>query len=400
VRALKCHPSLQKNTARSAPALGLRNRAQRLSEYGARRAAILGRSGTAGCGSPSQQLPPGRKRRRWYDVPPPSRLANAVELAPILEEGEEAEESLSRRGDEGLEANEMELRTVMFGLGSGKGWLSGFVPIVSLPFASSSFPLRFKYDPQTLKAVLFPGRGTSNSAAPPPRKRRKLDSPPERPDLEDRLPKSVILECDKDARFILSPVEGKKTAAASGHGQLYSISLVLDADGSTVMATRDEDVNASASSAPPARLPFVSHNKPIDPILSIGPSNPGVADITDAIPGPTLASLPELTPLPAPSSTDAPMELDTALDNLQSFTADQTRASEMTAIPSANEHTAKTVLSDFAACTDQGLHVRELYQDLGEKDFAFGKDGVRTIDQAWSVQVKRWKWHRDTNAKR
>jgi hypothetical protein len=99
---------VKKGTAHSGPGLGLRNRAQRLFEYGERRAFI-------GCAPPSI----GRKRRREWDVVR-RRLPNAVELKVIFEEEEEEERvSLLDYVEQCEQRSEMDNKTVVFQPGTG-----------------------------------------------------------------------------------------------------------------------------------------------------------------------------------------------------------------------------------------------------------------------------------------
>jgi hypothetical protein len=119
-------------TARGAPGLGLKNRGQRLFEYGERRASILG---CRDYGHATRLS--GRKRRRGvWDVPlGPRRLPNAVDLAVIYEEDEDEVRAVVEveREREEVEKEMMAGRTVVFDLNAlkvGKGLQPGYVDFI------------------------------------------------------------------------------------------------------------------------------------------------------------------------------------------------------------------------------------------------------------------------------
>jgi hypothetical protein len=98
----------QKGTA----GLGLRNRAQRLLEYGERRAAVLGLH-TRTCYT---QRPAGRKRRRGWIMPSLRRMPNAINLWTISEDDGLGGMEIRENKDE---TRSYDTRTVVFGSACG-----------------------------------------------------------------------------------------------------------------------------------------------------------------------------------------------------------------------------------------------------------------------------------------
>lgn len=123
----------QKGTARSAPGLGRRNRAQRLLEYSERRAAVLGLPRLA---APTRLA--GRKRRRnWEQWPPTRRLPNAtvLDVIPELQEDEIMDDEQSEPPidpERKEEAALMSVRTIMFGTGLAGDMRLGYVKCFSI----------------------------------------------------------------------------------------------------------------------------------------------------------------------------------------------------------------------------------------------------------------------------
>ncbi|KAJ6619938.1 hypothetical protein B0H10DRAFT_2216488 [Mycena sp. CBHHK59/15] len=208
------------------------NRAQRLAEYGARRAVVL-------------DAPTRGRKRRWEDAwSSPRRLPNASVLHAIAEAEDEDAGEEEKPGSEDVqcevESAMMRARTMVFGFG-GVG---------------------FKYDATALRGVLFPP--DDNADGPRPRKRRRLsggmavDAPDEAVepsadraeeqkteddntaagDAEDE-PRALILDAD-DATYLLRGVRGRwdvgvvgGTGGGSGEAQTAVSPRTKIADGAT-----------------------------------------------------------------------------------------------------------------------------------------------------------------------
>lgn len=87
---------MQKGTARSAPSLGLRNRTERLSEYGERRAAVFGLGSVAADISIGVRFKLGTRKRRRVAGPSSAGKDNAW--------------------DAGCEIDTMDTHTIVFGM--------------------------------------------------------------------------------------------------------------------------------------------------------------------------------------------------------------------------------------------------------------------------------------------
>ncbi|TRM61568.1 hypothetical protein BD626DRAFT_549146 [Schizophyllum amplum] len=199
--------------------LGLKNRDQRIAEYSERNVALS---------SPSASPPRGGIRSRKLRRAWPGALPNAIPIIPLLQ----LEESLQREHlrppsilDLDVDRRVMEVRTVKLAYGKeNKGLCAGY-----------------KYDPDTLKSVLFPHRSAER-----PTKRRRLDDDDMNPDVMmdqpalsadgeeggDEARRPIILESAHE-RYLLTPTKQDS----------YSLSLVGE-------GTAKTGVNGSSGDVP------------------------------------------------------------------------------------------------------------------------------------------------------
>ncbi|TFK39725.1 hypothetical protein BDQ12DRAFT_508429 [Crucibulum laeve] len=218
---------VEKGTSRSAPTLGRRNRSQRLSEYAERRSSVLGTLTNNPICTPITRLA-GRKRRRNWDWPPQSRrVPNSVVLDVILEDQEE--EEIQAKEDQALqkEKEEMNVRTLVFGIGQ-----------------AGDMRLGYKYVPSLLKEMLFPSlKPAPSNDSERPRKRRRTNDGTEDVEMQDLDSEDssktedavdfrpIILETAKESYHLsLTETSSEQPTPVPGEGRKYDIALVLETE--------------------------------------------------------------------------------------------------------------------------------------------------------------------------
>jgi hypothetical protein len=283
---------------------------------------------------------------------------------------------------------------------------------------------RYKYDPDVLSRILFPG-GEGDHL--PPKKRRRIDNPGNTDsamDLEaDNIPSSpsyaktrpVILETAKES-YLLSP----STSGAADGPHKYDIALVLEAE---MEEEPVPDVNLAAISLPMLEAPSVLENHRSGPDLadleahqshSEGRENilSNPLSISEASNGEGVNPIPQSTTKPIPLTDAHPSasghERDTSTNPLPHVTATNILKA-VTAIepsPSTKALALPEVLSSSRRPSvvygdaSKPLLLQTLQRHLGEEMFRFLKEGIKVADglsedgvqTEWMVQVRRWKW--------
>ncbi|KAJ7252603.1 hypothetical protein C8J57DRAFT_1519928 [Mycena rebaudengoi] len=350
----------EKNTAR---ALGRPNRAQRLREYGERRVAVLPIAGV---------------KRKWEDAwPQRQRLStipnranpNALILEPIAEADEE----------EDADVREMGARTVVFG----------------------AVPVRagFKYDPATLKGVLFPvpavpspsfvsagTRGDDEDMEGGRERKRRRVSPSAEVDGKgegqaeeaamdvdpalgnDEEKEEVPTKKEEERRSIILETAGTGEGADKVEGETYLLS-VTPGDGETwdvgVVEGEVEGTVVDATEAP-----------------SVSDVPPAAAD------APTVEELPP-PPVGEVETSTATVEKEKVKEEAPPPTASGT--------PGEDTKTKATVAEAVPAPKTKTVRrVRPLHSALGASAFEFGEGvvRVRTKGEEWTDlgRVVMWRW--------
>lgn len=384
---------VNKSTARAAPGLGRRNRAQRLLEYNERRAAVLGLQRLS---APTRLA--GKKRRR--------NVGGWMSEDETTEDEQVAKPSEPEKQEE---AQLMAVRTVMFGTG-----LAGDIR------------LGYKYEPAILKDILFPAPSGSTTDRPPARKRRRttiasadiLMEDPEESEPPPPTPnRPVILETVKES-YLLSLAHGSEFSL---EGRKYDISLILegeveeDREDAVVLVVADKNAVKAVETPPPS--PPADEDEDEEPKEAKPPSSPDVAmDSANATkPSRDENARDTLPSRPASPASTVPRD-DTQPTNTDSSKADTTAESLSTTKTAATvpPPSAEDVSMVDAPAPQPAVDKHEpptkpvkklkhpvaqvLQRRVGENMFKFSDEGISIADgedgmpTEWLVQVKSWKW--------
>lgn len=419
----------QRGTAHTASGLGRRNRAQRLSEYAERRAAVLGQSCT-----PSIRLA-GRKRRRWETWPPPHRrLPNATVLDVIHEMDEEEPEPPMKKPRVVEEQNLMDVRTMVFGMGASGDLRVGCVSPLDANFLLlTTLSSRYKYLPSLLKEILFPSPRSAEVDASPPKKRRRVEDSEDvdMADVDTPLPlassvtrdkdtlRPVILETAKES-YLLSP--SIRSSPSSEHSSTeYDIGLVLEAEviveeepapteAETIEEKVQDDLVISDPGIPTRTATSITPAESVNPV-DVDVSQADSEDNTkEATPTPTehhtaddvVGSQDDVSftapsnpsPQPPPKSGTSPVH------SPEPLPGDDGTAPPSSPLPTDHSFAREKTptLTDDDIVKSQ-FAVQILQRHLTQSMFRFADEGVYVRDGSgdgmedeWVIQVKNWKW--------